>query len=502
MTTVNTTEQRVIVTTDVGVAVSTTEQRVTVVPTEARVAVTVAETPVTVATTQPTVACVIAETDVSVVVRDGISDHALLSGLHTGNPHPQYELDLGDPSADGYVLSSTAAGARSWVAQSAGVTDHGALSGLNEDDHPQYHTDARGDARYYTKTATDALLTSYLLSSNYSWSTLPGKPATFPPSTHTHAESDVTSLVSDLAAKATTSALNAHTSNTSNPHATTAAQVGALTQAQADALYAQLASANIFEQGPNVFRPGGAPNTMEWQSDAGDVLGRVEDDSTIFAPKIGIGNAAAFDLAYVPDVYFAIYQTVTNPTLSAGNDYRILGFDEFVGVNLPAGFNRHSGVYVYGANYFVSTDWASETAPNQMTGFQASLEHDGAGTADRLSGASVSAYIFGTGTATEMRGLYVDLGAFSGGANIDAAYGIKIEQQYSTQHTADYGVFVGARNPGIAESAAIYTEGGLVSLGDDQEFRFDDHGPILIDRVTAARFRLYVSGGALAIEAA
>ena len=36
-----------------------------------------------------------------------------------------------------------------WVAESAGVTDHGALSGLTpDDDHPQYHTDARGDARY------------------------------------------------------------------------------------------------------------------------------------------------------------------------------------------------------------------------------------------------------------------------------------------------------------------------------------------------------------------
>lgn len=29
-----------------------------------------------------------------------------------------------------------------------GVTDHGALSGLGDDDHTQYHTNARGDARY------------------------------------------------------------------------------------------------------------------------------------------------------------------------------------------------------------------------------------------------------------------------------------------------------------------------------------------------------------------
>lgn len=34
-----------------------------------------------------------------------------------------------------------------------GVTDHGALSGLADDDHLQYHTDARGDARYMPLTA-------------------------------------------------------------------------------------------------------------------------------------------------------------------------------------------------------------------------------------------------------------------------------------------------------------------------------------------------------------
>lgn len=29
--------------------------------------------------------------------------------------------------------------------------DHGGLTGLGDDDHAQYHTDARGDARYYTQ---------------------------------------------------------------------------------------------------------------------------------------------------------------------------------------------------------------------------------------------------------------------------------------------------------------------------------------------------------------
>lgn len=49
------------------------------------------------------------------------------------------------------------------------VDDHGELNGLADDDHPQYHNDARGDARYsqlghthddryYTEAEVDALL--------------------------------------------------------------------------------------------------------------------------------------------------------------------------------------------------------------------------------------------------------------------------------------------------------------------------------------------------------
>lgn len=39
-----------------------------------------------------------------------------------------------------------------------GVTDHGALTGLADDDHAQYHTDARGDARYSPLGHTHAQL--------------------------------------------------------------------------------------------------------------------------------------------------------------------------------------------------------------------------------------------------------------------------------------------------------------------------------------------------------
>jgi hypothetical protein len=38
------------------------------------------------------------------------------------------------------------------------VSTHGLLSGLSSDDHLQYHTDARGDIRYYTKAQVDTII--------------------------------------------------------------------------------------------------------------------------------------------------------------------------------------------------------------------------------------------------------------------------------------------------------------------------------------------------------
>lgn len=40
-------------------------------------------------------------------------------------------------------------------ADSLHAHDHGVLTGLGDDDHTQYHNDARGDARYYTQTQLD-----------------------------------------------------------------------------------------------------------------------------------------------------------------------------------------------------------------------------------------------------------------------------------------------------------------------------------------------------------
>jgi len=38
------------------------------------------------------------------------------------------------------------------------VSDHGQMTGLEDDDHLQYHNDTRGDARYYTQTQLDSMI--------------------------------------------------------------------------------------------------------------------------------------------------------------------------------------------------------------------------------------------------------------------------------------------------------------------------------------------------------
>lgn len=58
--------------------------------------------------------------------------------------------------ADGMVLKYSLANKNFYFGTGGGgVTDHGALTGLGDDDHPQYHNDARGDARYQQLSQKD-----------------------------------------------------------------------------------------------------------------------------------------------------------------------------------------------------------------------------------------------------------------------------------------------------------------------------------------------------------
>jgi hypothetical protein len=97
----------------------------------------------------------------------GVTDHGALTGL-ADDDHTQYHtnargdarypqltdynahvINTGihflDAAADGTIYGRQN---NTWVEVSVGTLDHGGLSGLADDDHTQYHTDARGDLRY------------------------------------------------------------------------------------------------------------------------------------------------------------------------------------------------------------------------------------------------------------------------------------------------------------------------------------------------------------------
>lgn len=99
----------------------------------------------------------------SYVVRPEGTTLDLVTAPRTGDPPPNQlyvpATALGQPNGvatlgpDGILVASQ----RPASSGGPGVSDHGALTGLTpDDDHPQYLTTARGDARYPTQAAVDA----------------------------------------------------------------------------------------------------------------------------------------------------------------------------------------------------------------------------------------------------------------------------------------------------------------------------------------------------------
>ena len=115
------------------------------------------------------------------------------------------------------ALLDTYYGNTDWRTGGTGTSDHGALTGLSDDDHSQYHTDARGDARYYTQAQVDAAIPS-----------TPAEVDADPVGTAANAVSahDTDSRHFSGTDKDDLAAAKLHTSAIGNPHSVTAADVG------------------------------------------------------------------------------------------------------------------------------------------------------------------------------------------------------------------------------------------------------------------------------------
>jgi hypothetical protein len=84
-------------------------------------------------------------------VPEGYFTDNVVSFFDDADVTKQLRLQLSGISS-GTTRTLTAPDASGTIALTADIpaviTDHGSMSGLADDDHPQYHNDARGDARY------------------------------------------------------------------------------------------------------------------------------------------------------------------------------------------------------------------------------------------------------------------------------------------------------------------------------------------------------------------
>lgn len=316
-----------------------------------------------------------------------------------------------------------------------GVTDHGALTGLLDDDHPQYHTDARGDARYWllsTDLATQAELDAHVAAADPH------------PGYLTPAEGNALywPLSTDL-----------------------------VTQVEGDAAYARLAAANTFALGPNQFRAGadgnvalaarrhssGATgNIIEAQDESGATLVGVASGGNAFAKKhLLVGPNAADHAGY--DAWINLENAAVSPRI-AGQDVYGLNFSltgapgaELGYFSALQGFIDTGAIaesFSVAAGVFFAYHNASFDLPDMWGGYF-SVENDSPNDVGAMRGIEAQMYQYGSGTIADV-------------------YGVKVgyADRGSGTWTNLYGAWI-YNMAGIGTNNwALYTNGGAHRFGD------------------------------------
>jgi len=100
------------------------------------------------------------------------------------------ESDLGAPTADGMVLSSTIAKVRTWITPPSGVTDHLLLDNIGTNTHGQIDTHIASILNPHAVTFTQ--VGAAPLVHDHTWSDITDPPLTMPPSAHDHVKADIT----------------------------------------------------------------------------------------------------------------------------------------------------------------------------------------------------------------------------------------------------------------------------------------------------------------------
>lgn len=137
-------------------------------------------------------------------------------------PEPIVTYELAQQILDAYTGGGT-----------GGVSDHGALTGLDDDDHTIYLTEVRGDLRYYTQAQVDAALSGVVENSD------PRLTNARTPVQHSHQQSDITGLATTLSGKVNDTDARLSDARTPLTHAHVITDVTGLTAALAGKADAQ-----------------------------------------------------------------------------------------------------------------------------------------------------------------------------------------------------------------------------------------------------------------------
>lgn len=233
-------------------------------------------------------------------------DRALLLGITDVSGTGSYRAggnrieNLGTPTEDTDAATKSyvdiAVGTGGGGGGGGGVTDHGALTGLADDDHTQYHNDARGDARYYQQSQVDTLLAGKADAS------------------HNHAATDITSgtfadaRIAESNVTQHEAAITVATSQITNFGEAVDDQVNTLLVAGANVSLTYDDGANTL----TIASTGGGGGTVAW----GSVTGTLSDQTDL---QTALDSAEKWDLPSLETDYSGVGDGVTDNSTPVTN---------------------------------------------------------------------------------------------------------------------------------------------------------------------------------------